>query len=152
LSAYRGKSFLIAETPPSAWWEESMRRITKYHLTDYNFRGKYRLETLLSGLLPERKFPLPVQLYGGPYGSYWILSFEAARYVYNILSRKDLNWLSFKHMWAPDEFLIHTLLMNSPFKDEIIGENYHYIDRSPGGAHPKILTTDDFLALQNSHK
>lgn len=152
LSANTGKSFLIAETPPSRWWTDSMRRITKYHLTDYNFRGKYRLEMILSKLLPERKFPLPLQLHGGPYGSYWILSFEAARYIYSILSQKDRNWLFFKHTWAPDEFLIHTLLMNSPFKDEIVSENHHYIDRSQGGAHPKILTTGDFLSLQRSHK
>jgi predicted AlkP superfamily phosphohydrolase/phosphomutase len=91
-------------------------------------------------------------LYGGPLASYWILSFEAARYIYSILKEDDRISLFFKHTWAPDEFLIHTLLMNSSFKEDVINENYHYIDRSLGGARPKVLTTDDFILLAHSNK
>ena len=152
LSDNIGKSFMITETPPTPWWDEAIFRITKYHLTEYSFRGKHRLESVLSTLLPKREFPLPLQLYGGPYAAYWILSMDAARYIYSILSRKDSLWRFFKHTWAPDEFLIHTFLMNSPFKETVVNESYHYIDRSLGGARPKILTSADFNLLERSNK
>jgi hypothetical protein len=40
--------------------------------------------------------------------------------------------------------------MNSPYKDELVNNDYRYIDWSAGGAHPKILTLDDFENLKNS--
>ncbi|SFE51188.1 Core-2/I-Branching enzyme [Chitinophaga sp. CF118] len=150
LSDSIGKSFMITETPPSPWWDEAMVRITDYHLSDYDFRGRYRLGIALSKLLPKRRFPLPLQLYGGPYASYWILSFDATMYIYFILHRNESIKLFFKHTWAPDEFLIHTLLMNSHFRGSILNENHHYMDRSQGGAHPKTLTKEDFDLLQQS--
>ncbi|GAA3928503.1 glycosyltransferase [Chitinophaga oryziterrae] len=152
LSDNIGKSFMISETPPSPWWDDAISRITKYHLAEYDFRGKYRLETALSKVLPKRVFPLTLQLYGGPYASYWILSFDAALYIYYVLHRNERIRQFFKHTWAPDEFLIHTLLMNSYFRGTVINENHHYIDRSQGGSRPKILTKDDFDLLERSDK
>jgi len=152
LSLHIGKSFMMSETPPSTWWDDATLRFTKYHFWDYDFRGKHRLGDALSKIMPARQFPLPLKLFGGPYASYRILSIEAARYIHSILNRKDKFFLFFKHTWAPDEFLINTLLMNSPLKDTIINENFHYMDRSLGGPRPKILTTEDFTLLKNSDK
>lgn len=149
--AHPGLSFLASETPPSPWWDEAIQRLTRYHLIDYNFRGKHRLENILSLLLPERDFSLPVQLYGGPLAAYWTLSAAAAVYLHKSLA--DSNHRHFlKHTWAPDEFLINTILMNSPFRDHIVNDNYRYIDRSNGGAHPKVLTMADQSSLQSSSR
>ena len=145
-----GLSFLASETPPSPWWDEAMRRITRYHLIDYNFRGKHRLENFLSFLLPERKLTAPLQLYGGPLAAYWTLSADAAVYLHKSLAESNHRFF-FKHTWAPDEFLINTILMNSPFSEYIVNDNYRYIDRSTGGAHPKILTMADLSGLQASN-
>jgi hypothetical protein len=152
LSSNLGKSFMMSETPPTPWWDEAISRITEYHLSEYDFPGKYRLQMALTKLLPKRVFPLTLQLHGGPYGAYWILSFEAIMYIYYVLHGNEEVRLFFKHTWAPDEFLIHTLLMNSQFKETIVNENHHYMDRSQGGSRPKILTKDDFDVLENSDK
>ncbi|MBC7936184.1 MAG: glycosyltransferase [Rhizobacter sp.] len=147
-----GRSFLMSETPPSAWWEHAVLRFTRYHFVEYGFRGRYRLADVFSKLLPRRKFPLPGKLYGGPDGAYWILSADAAKYAWTILKKRDRRWWFFKHTWGPDEFLINTILMNSPFAESIINENYHFIDRSQGSTRPKTLTSGDFNALQQSNK
>jgi trimethylamine:corrinoid methyltransferase-like protein len=57
-----------------------------------------------------------------------------------------------KYTWAPDEYLIPTLIMNSPFKDSVIADNYRYLDWSKGGANPKILTAADFESLKKTDK
>jgi len=152
LSKNIGKSFMISETPPSPWWDEATVRFTKYHFSDYGFRGKYRLGDLVSSILPERKFPMEIQLYGGPYAAYWILSMDAAVYLHSLLSKKDKLYWFFKHTWAPDEFLFNTILMNSPFRDTIVNENYHYFSWEHGQSRPSILSVEDFLTLQQSLK
>ncbi|MDR3713039.1 MAG: beta-1,6-N-acetylglucosaminyltransferase [Puia sp.] len=151
-SANIGKSFLTYETPPSLWWNQSMQRFRQYHMTDYSFKGRTRIEQFLTAVLPPRKFPLPYKLYGGPCASYWTISMDAAVYLYEFLkttmSRKQRMF--FKHTWGSDEFLISTVLLNSPFKDSIVNNNQRYIDWTMGGAHPKIITMADVHKLERS--
>jgi hypothetical protein len=152
LSKHVGHSFMISEPPPTPWWDEATSRYENYHFIDYDFPGKYRFGKMLSRFLPKRKFPLVMQLYGGPEAAYWILGMDAAKYVHSVLKKRDRNWRFFKHTWGADEFLISSLIMNSPFRETVINENYHYIDRSLGGARPKTLTAEDFPLLQASDK
>ncbi|HTI11344.1 MAG TPA: beta-1,6-N-acetylglucosaminyltransferase [Puia sp.] len=149
---HRGRSFMTCETPPTPWWNEAMHRFINYHFIDYGFRGKHRLGMALSAILPGRRFPLPYQLYGGSDAAYWILSIEAANYICSSLKKINKYRTFFKHTWSPDEFLVSTLLMNSPLKGTVIQENYHYMDRSLGGSHPKVLTMQDFPNIVNSGK
>jgi hypothetical protein len=151
LDTYVSHSFLSSETPPTAWWNDAHQRYTRYHLIDYGFRGKHRLENLLSNLLPEREFPLPYQLYGGPSAAYWTLSGEAAFYLSQFLTEKKY-YTFFKHTWAPDEFLVNTIVMNSPFSHMVINDNYRHIDRTNGGSHPRVLTMADLDCLQHSNR
>ena len=146
-----GRSFLMSETPPSPWWEHAVMRFNRFHFVEYGFRGKYRLGDFFSKIFPRRNFPLSGNLYGGPDGAYWILGADAARYTCTVLKKKSLRWF-FKHTWGADEFVINTILMNSPFKETIINENYHFIDRSDGGTRPKTLNSSDFDNLSKSHK
>jgi len=152
LSQHKKSSFMLCETPPSRWWNHAIKRYSNYYFVDYGFPGRYRLGLALTKLLPAREFPLPLTLYGGPYASYWILSMEAALYIHRYLKKMNQHKLFFKHTWAPDEFLIHTILMNSEFKESVVQENFHYIDRSQGGSRPKILTAADLPTLKETNK
>ena len=98
-----GKSFLSSEVYPSAWWKHAESRFTKYHMTDYDFRGRHRLEEIATFLLPKRKFPLPYTLYGGPCASYWALSIGAAKYLFDFINGNKKLRRFFKYTWAPDE-------------------------------------------------
>ena len=55
------------------------------------------------------------------------------------------------HSLCPDESFFHTLVMMSPYKDNI-EEYLYYIDCSQGGNHPKILTCNDYQAIIESGK
>jgi hypothetical protein len=58
----------------------------------------------------------------------------------------------FKHAFAPDEMFFETILLNSPFKSEVINDCKKYSDFSEGKPHPKNLTIVDFETLKKSGK
>ena len=152
LSRKRGLSFMMSESAPSDWWNHATSRFSRYHLVDYQFKGKFRLGKLISNILPERKFPLQVDLFGGPHSAYWTMNIIAARYIIKKINKHDKHWQFYQHTWGSDEFLMNTILMNSPLKHTIVNENFHLMDRSMGGARPKVLTVHDFEMLQSSKK
>jgi len=147
-----GYSFLSFESEDSDWWQHAASRIEQYHTTYFQFRGQYALQRLLNRVLPRRRFPLPYALYGGADGSWWTLDVACAAYLVRFMDEHPrLRWFSL-FTWGSDEFLIATVLMNSPFRSRIVNENYRYIDWSAGGANPRLLTTDDFPKLAHAHK
>jgi hypothetical protein len=148
LQDHVGKSFINVETPPSIWWDSAFQRFTKYHMTNYGFNGRTRIEQLLNFILPERSFPLPHTLYGGQHGAHWTISLDAARYLYQFLHENKKIQLFFKHTWGSDEFLTATIIMNdAALKENVVSNNLRYIDWSQGGARPKILTCEDLPEL-----
>ena len=38
-------------------WTEAVPRLTEYHLTNYNFPGKYLVQKWMNKLLPARRMP-----------------------------------------------------------------------------------------------
>lgn len=145
----RGKIFLSCSPAPNAWWTEALQRIESYHFHQFDFPGKYRLGSLISRFLPKRKSP-GLELYGGPHGAYWTLTPDAARYICEVLQNNRKVIKFFKYVWGPDEILVNSLIMNSPFRSQVINKTDRYIDWSAGGGHPKTLTTADFDRIINS--
>jgi hypothetical protein len=150
LGRHIGQSFLSFEPEGTSWWRHAITRIERYHTTYFNFRGQYRMQYWLNHLLPKRRFPLPYRLYGGPNSSWWTMSREAANYLVQFLDDHSEVRRFSMFTWGSDEFLIATVLLNSPFQHRIVNENYRYIDWSGGGANPKVLTNDDFHDLAHS--
>jgi len=91
-------------------------------------------------------------LYGGSRSSWMTLGADCAKYVVDFIAnnKKLERFVSFT--WAPDEFLLPTIIMNSSFRDTVINDNLYYINWHKGDSHPKILTIDDFETLINSDK
>lgn len=147
-----GQSFISFDSSnDTVWWREAEQRYTKYHLTDINFKGKYFIEKMINKVLPERKLPLSIgRLYGGNRSCWWTLSLECALYILNYFKTHPKLVRFLKFTWAADEFIIPTLLMNSPLKDKIIAENYRYMNWTYGQPHPKILTLTDYQDLSAS--
>lgn len=144
---HKGKIFLSCSAAPNPWWDEARPRVERYNFHQFAFRGKYRLESL-SRLLPKRKSPNLV-LYGGPLGAYWTITADAARYICKSMENRKLSRF-FRYVWGPDEMVVNSLIMNSPFKSLVINDNGRYIDWSVGGGHPKTLGTADFSSMINS--
>ncbi len=147
-----GFSFLSFEREGSNWWSHAIQRVEKYHTTYFDFKGQYKLQAIINGLLPKRKFPLPYTLYGGPNGSWWTMGTDCATYLIDFIDKHTKLHRFSQFTWGSDEFLIATILMNSPLKDRIVNNNYRYIDWSEGGANPKTLTITDAPKLRQTQK
>jgi hypothetical protein len=146
-----GKNFICYDEGDE-WWSHAISRISKYHFTNFGFRGRYRIQFFLNALLPVRKFPLPYKLYGGPRAMCMTLSSECALYVLEFIeSNKKLRGF-IRFTWGPDEFIIPTIIMNSKFKETVVNNNFYYIDWSKGGVNPKTLLTEDYPLLLSSDK
>jgi hypothetical protein len=152
LDVHLGESFMSFEQEGSTWWQETRARVEHYHTANYRFKGQYKLEKIINRVLPRRRFPLPYRLFGGPYGCWWTLGAEAARYLVAFLDAHPTLQRFARFTWAPDEFLPATILLNSPLAASIRNENYRFMDWSRGGSHPKVLTVDDFDRVAQAPK
>jgi Core-2/I-Branching enzyme len=146
-----GKNFISYEVD-GKWWSHAISRIHKYHFTNFGFRGKYKLQFFLNALLPNRKFPLLYELYGGPRAMCMTITPDCADYLVKFVETNEKLRRFIRFTWGPDEFVIPTLIMNSRFKETVINDNFYYIDWTKGGANPKILTSEDYDQLIASDK
>ncbi len=153
LRAHEGCSFLSSSLPDGAvWWKETTGRITDYHFNDYAFRGRFLIQWGLNWIMPARTFPLPVPLYGSNVAMWWTMDVACAQYVVDFMKANPQLDRFLKLTWAADEFLIPTLLMNSPFREQLVNDNLRYIDWSEGNARPKTLRLSDLNSLLQSDK
>ena len=153
LRQHAGQSFLECAPLGSAWWRANMRRIERYNLTDFSFPGRYALQKGLNTWLPRRKFPLPYTLYGGNMGGWYTLSRAAAAYALAFIDAHARLRRFALFTWGSDEFLLHTVLLNSPLRATITTtDNLRYIDWSAGGNSPRTLGPADLPALLASPK
>jgi hypothetical protein len=138
------------DSSDSEWWKQAATRYEKYHFTDFNIKGKYLIERIVNLFAPKRKFPEKLELFGGNKSCWWTLTNESAKYVIDKLesSPKLLSFL--KLCWGTDEFVIPTLIMNSPLKYKVVNDNLRYIDWTEGNAHPKLLGEENFAAISES--
>lgn len=149
-SNHLGYSFMHLEEHHSVWWSRALQRYEKYHLTDFHFSGKGRVEILLNMFLPKRKLPLPNTMEGGPGSQWWSLSTESLAYVVKFFDDHPNLHTFWRFTWGGDEFIISTILMNSPFSGKIVKDNMRYMNWLTDSPNPKILTTSDFVQLKSS--
>ena len=142
---------------PKHWYE----RISYWHINP----GKYYLvfpresdlnspilnyayNHLVKSIPYRRKLPLNFEPYFG--SSYWCLSNECIKYVYDFLAKNKHFEKFFKYVNIPDEIFFQTIILNSPLKVKLIDNGLMYIDFSAGGRHPAILTKENFDKLMDS--
>lgn len=126
----------------SGEWEEGMKRVNKYHMTDFRFKGQFLLEKLINFFVKRTDQPKGMKFYGS--SMFWAISPEAAEYVLKTVDRVPKMRRFFKYSWAPDEFLFQTILLNSPFASKVINENCHYYKHPPQTPSPKTFDSSDF--------
>lgn len=140
----KGTSFISYEqSRNSDWWKEAENRYKSFHFTDMNFKLKYIIQKIANKLINERKFPLPIKLYGGNKSCWWTITSEAAAYLSAFFKENPKVMRFLRLTWGADEFIVASILMDSPYKDTLVNENYRYIDWSNGKAHPRVLLAGD---------
>ncbi len=124
-------------------WTEALKRVYKYHFTDVVFKGRYAVQSVLNFIVRKRKIPGQLKFYGTN-STFWTLTPDCALYVVNRVEADKKLTHFFRYTWGSDEFVFQTIIMDSPFKDSMINNNFRYSDWSAGGARPKTLLTEDY--------
>jgi len=131
-------------------WTEAITRITRYHLANYTFAGRYTVEKWLNKIMPERKLPYGLTAVGR--SQWFTIASEFARYILDYIKSHPRIVKFFKLSWAPDELFFQTILHNSEYRDRMVNDNLRYIDWSEGKASPKTLTAEDLPKIIASNK
>ena len=147
LKSNLGKEFMLYRYFDTEW-QEAISRVTKYHFTDYTFPGKTIIEKTMNLLLPDRKWPLDLRLCGKE--TFWTLSPECAFYMVDFIDADEKLRKFLRLTWGSDEFIYHTIILGSRFKDRVVNKNYRYIHWPQGAARPKTLGSGDFESLMAS--
>ncbi|TKC09327.1 beta-1,6-N-acetylglucosaminyltransferase [Pedobacter frigoris] len=144
-----GKIFMEFHLPGHAWVKEAIQRISKYHFTDFKFKGRYLLERIINTLIPARKIPKDFTIIG--HSTWFTIDWESALYVVKFFDENPSFIRRFNYTWGADELLIQSVLFNSHLRSKIVNDNLRYIDWSEGKASPRILTMADAKNLRDTN-
>ena len=136
-----GKEFILYKNFETEW-QEAKARVDRYHFNDFNFFGKHRLEKIVNIITPKRKFPVDLELVGKE--TFWNLSLDCAVYVVNYLDANPKLRRFLRYTWGSDEFIFQTIIMGSPYKTNVVNNNYRYINWPEVGSRPNIFVAADF--------
>ena len=95
-----------------------------------------------------KKLPCNLEAYGG--WSLCCLPKDLVSYIVKFIENNPKVKSFFKTTFAPSELISQTILLNSPFRDRIVNDNKRYLEFV--GAHPRIMTKDDYPNLKRSGK
>jgi hypothetical protein len=139
--------FCSLHSPENKWYKQggyyqSLKRIEWWHL-------RYRSKHLC--LQKQRRFLPGMEPYGG--SQWWCLSKACLKYVQDFVERNPAFVNYFKYTFIPDELFFQTIVLNSPFKDQVINDDLRYVDwDNPNPNAPATLLKDDFEKLNSSSK
>lgn len=97
----------------------------------------------------KRLKPANVQYYFG--SQWWCLNDAMVKWIYNFLENYPEYIKLFKHSLCPDECFFQTLVMNSPYANNV-KPYLHYVKWEKGMSSPKTLTTIDYEELKKTEK
>jgi hypothetical protein len=155
------KEFIDFHELPAACWANNggMDRMDYYHLHDILNTKSKRFEKRNRRFINFQKFlnlkrsysnQYP-KLYGG--STWWSLSKAAIEYVSYFIKHTPGFYNRFKHTFCTEEIFFQTILLNSPFANNIVNDNLRYIDWNVrNGNCPANLDEEDFHLLLTSNK
>ncbi|WP_312338171.1 beta-1,6-N-acetylglucosaminyltransferase [Sphingobacterium sp.] len=85
-------------------------------------------------------------------GSCWFtITSDLLQYICEFLEEHwEAIYSYFRYTFISDEILLQSIILNSPFREEVINNNLRYVDWSSGPEFPKILTVDDCESLKKT--
>lgn len=124
--------------PTKNWLNGGLDRVDRFHF--WVMKRHYSVPKKSSVLMVN-----DLQLYGG--SSYWSITCDQAKYIYNFL--KGNQWFErfFKHTYISDELFFQTILLNSKYKRSVVNKGIHYIDWNDPVEMPKILRQSDYKKI-----
>lgn len=145
LSGLDGRSCLEHEAfPATGLAGGGMERIERWHWA-HVFGRRFSVPNRYLRLPIKRRFPEVLLPFSGSGG--WSLSQECVEYVAGFVAANPQVVRFFERVFAPDESLFQTILLNSPFADRLVNDDLRHVDWSGPDPPPRILTSADFDAL-----
>ncbi|RYD96951.1 MAG: hypothetical protein EOP54_12325 [Sphingobacteriales bacterium] len=162
-----GKQYINC-TPINTDWPQAKNRFRHFHWAELSrlyirrpgfagFAGKVVYKSgyyLFNGLYRAvkgrwRTLPLNMEAYGG--SQWWMLERNCINYILEHIDRHPELISFFRTTFCSDELFFQTLIMNSPFRDQV-APYLRYIDwaNSPDGKSPKVLLRSDYEAIKAS--
>ena len=162
----KGREFLeYFPLPCSKWKGGGLRRVEYWHIlwNDIHFCipekrefkspiASFLYSVLIWPLPKKRKFFESFPLYGGSF--HWCLTGECVKWIDDFV-KQNTNFVNrFKYTYCADEIFYQTLILNSPFKDKIINDDFRYRDwgGDVNALHPRNLEKKDFEKIRESDK
>lgn len=129
---------------PNKWTNQggpyqAMRRVENWH---FAFRSKWIHLPL------QRKLPNGFLPYGG--SQWWTLTRDCVEWIVDFVTNNPEFLHFFRYTFIPDELFFQTLLLNSPFRKEVVNDGLRYVDFSRANpTPPAVLLKQDFEFLRN---
>ena len=153
-----GAEFLAHFELPTKNWPASnggLNRVDYFHL--YNLLNvKTKMGSKINSAfvkiqkklhLKRNREHLP-KLYGG--WSWWTLSYPCLKYVIDYTEKNPLFFKRFEYTAMACEMYFQTIIMNSPFKKNVINNDLRYIVFNEGNPNPNILDESDYEGIVSS--
>jgi hypothetical protein len=147
-----GKEFMnYWRMPYKGWVNGGLDRIKYYWFVDkigmYNsdLFCRFQRENNM-----ERAYFKDYPPHGG--SQWWCLSLDCVRYMLDFIERHPSVPEFFEMTLIPDESFFSTILLNSPFRENVVNDNLRYIVFEGGKPHPNLLGENDFSRLMESGK
>lgn len=132
------------------WTTKDQERFKKYHLINYQFKGKFLLEKFINFIMPKRKFPMKGEVAGS--ANWFIITSNCASFLLEQTQKRKKLIRHFKYIWGADELMFINLIIRSGFNKSLYTESIRYIDWPSGSGSPKTLTMAEFPLIINSGK
>lgn len=157
LKEHKGNEYLSAMPLPIKTWKwGGMNRVQHYNLYEY-FNAKSWQRIFIKSFVYlqkligfKRKLPQGFgDLHGG--STYWTLTKSAVQYFLDYLDKRPDVLEAFRYTFCAEEILIHTILMNSPFRERVCRKNLRFmIWEHRDGVSPANLDERDIQAILKS--
>ncbi|WP_029904707.1 beta-1,6-N-acetylglucosaminyltransferase [Prevotella sp. 10(H)] len=157
LKENRGTEFLSARPLPIETWKGGgLNRVQYYNLYEvFNAKSWQRVFIKVFVFMQKvvgykRKLPAELpQLYGG--STYWTITREAVEYYIDFLDKNPHVLKAYDYTFCSEEILLHSILMNSPFKEKVAKRNLRFmLWENRDGAYPPNLDERDYESIINS--
>jgi hypothetical protein len=149
LAEQAGSEFIHHVPLDQTGWNKARIRFERFYFQSYSnplIRLGGSLITFVSDALRlKRRFHKGLRPWGG--SAWWTLTRPCVQHIINLLEADQALVNFMMKTIHPDEIIFQTIIMNSPFADNAVSENFRYMEWVSGNPNPNILTRGDFSKI-----
>lgn len=161
LSTNKGKVFLNYRSMKNElglveleWPKITRKRYTSAHPVRIYRRIAQELHRKGINISPNKNYwPKGYSFYKG--SQWFTIPFTVAKYMVEFLEENEWYYKFFENTLIPDESFFHTLIMNSPYKEDVVNDNLLFLkwgETLSERNSPQYLTSKDISSIENANQ